>query len=282
MLHKGKDLLLKLFQGKLYKWFYTANLLKGKMPLFFKRNQWVLANFYLIYFKIRKVCTVLYGKIVTQQESDNLKLNIEYHNVVYRNLRLPNIYQYNLVTVKAVRYYSSYSVGDGGPIISESDTVGKGQFKLSHPIVNNTCNKALIIDFDEKRFAIEKDKLSLLHIYKNLFIPKIYKDAYKKMKIKYNSIEPGLVNEEFSIDTINKIILEMKNRSFKFKPSKRILITKLNGGRSFLGIPSIVDKVVLLAIKSLIEGVYEPIFKDSNHGFRPNRGCHTTLKTIKE
>lgn len=32
----------------------------------------------------------------------------------------------------------------------------------------------------------------------------------------------------------------------------------------------------------LLEAYYEPRFEDSSHGFRPGRGCHTALKTIKQ
>ena len=31
----------------------------------------------------------------------------------------------------------------------------------------------------------------------------------------------------------------------------------------------------------ILEAVYEPIFYDCSHGFRPNRSCHTALKEIQ-
>ena len=31
----------------------------------------------------------------------------------------------------------------------------------------------------------------------------------------------------------------------------------------------------------ILEAIYEPIFLNESHGFRPNRSCHTALKTIK-
>ena len=31
----------------------------------------------------------------------------------------------------------------------------------------------------------------------------------------------------------------------------------------------------------ILEAVYEPIFMDVSHGFRPNRSCHTALEQIK-
>src|SRR5262245_43363477 len=34
-------------------------------------------------------------------------------------------------------------------------------------------------------------------------------------------------------------------------------------------------------MRSLLEAYYEPQFSDHSYGFRPNRGCHTALNTIK-
>ena len=41
------------------------------------------------------------------------------------------------------------------------------------------------------------------------------------------------------------------------------------------------DMVVQEVIHMVLERIYEPIFCDHSHGFRPNRGCHTALKEIK-
>jgi len=30
----------------------------------------------------------------------------------------------------------------------------------------------------------------------------------------------------------------------------------------------------------VLEAIYEPVFQDSSHGFRPKKSCHTALKDI--
>jgi len=30
----------------------------------------------------------------------------------------------------------------------------------------------------------------------------------------------------------------------------------------------------------ILERIYEPLFKDSSHGFRPGKSCHTALKSM--
>ena len=47
-----------------------------------------------------------------------------------------------------------------------------------------------------------------------------------------------------------------------------------------LGIPTFTDKLVQEALRMILEAVYEPIFAESSHGFRPNRSCHTALQSI--
>jgi len=84
----------------------------------------------------------------------------------------------------------------------------------------------------------------------------------------------------FSDIDVNHIIEELKNHSFRFKPSKRIYIEKSKTEKRFIGIPSPKDKVVLKAMQMLLEEIYEPIFFNSNHGFRPNCGTHSALESV--
>jgi len=45
-----------------------------------------------------------------------------------------------------------------------------------------------------------------------------------------------------------------------------------------LGLPSAADKVVQSAIKLVLEPIYECVFRDCSHGFRPERSCQTALR----
>jgi group II intron reverse transcriptase/maturase len=48
-----------------------------------------------------------------------------------------------------------------------------------------------------------------------------------------------------------------------------------------LGIPSFGDKLVQEVMQMLLVAIYEPIFKETSHGFRPERSCHTALLQVK-
>jgi len=74
---------------------------------------------------------------------------------------------------------------------------------------------------------------------------------------------------------------ELGSNSYQPKPSRRVIIPKSNGGSRPLGISCSIDKVVQEAMRFILELIYEPLFHDNSHGFRPNRSCHTAMKQYK-
>ena len=47
-----------------------------------------------------------------------------------------------------------------------------------------------------------------------------------------------------------------------------------------MGIPTVKDRVVQMAIKLVIEPIFEHTFRDSSYGFRPERGCKDALREV--
>ena len=58
---------------------------------------------------------------------------------------------------------------------------------------------------------------------------------------------------------------------------RRALIPKAGGGQRGLGIPNVVNRVVMEAVRQVLEPLFEPTFHPTSHGFRPGRSCHTAV-----
>jgi group II intron reverse transcriptase/maturase len=125
-------------------------------------------------------------------------------------------------------------------------------------------------------------------LYPLLFSKDLYVVAYMRIKSAPGNMTPGTDEETldgFSIDEINKLIEEMQTEKYQCKPVRRTYIPKANGKLRKLGIPSTRDKVVQEVIRLILEAVYDSphgaYFKDTSHGFRRERSCHTALREIQ-
>ena len=123
-------------------------------------------------------------------------------------------------------------------------------------------------------------------LYRYLLRPDIYYVAYKNLYANDGAATKGIDNDTadgFSEQYVMNIIEKLKAETYNPLPVRRTYIEKKGSEKLRpLGIPSFTDKLVQEALRMILEAVYEPIFLDTSHGFRPNRSCHTALKSIKK
>ena len=122
-------------------------------------------------------------------------------------------------------------------------------------------------------------------LYRILFNEEMFHVAYQRIYAKPGNMTPGTDGKtinRMSLQRINKVIASLRDESYKPNPAKRIYIPKKNGKKRPLGIPSFEDKLVQEVVRMILEAVYEEVFANTSHGFRPNRSCHTALTHIQK
>ena len=110
--------------------------------------------------------------------------------------------------------------------------------------------------------------------------------AYKRVKA--NKGAGGI--DEVEVDELYNYIKEnwksieeqIRQRTYKPQPVRRVEIPKPNGGKRKLGIPTVMDRVIQQAIVQVISPMCEPYFSDRSYGFRPNRSCEMAIRKVLE
>lgn len=130
----------------------------------------------------------------------------------------------------------------------------------------------------QRRFGILFDKVHSLMILET---------AWKM--IRANKGASGVDQQDFEdIETfgVDKFLrnLQEELRSGKYRPLpvRRVMIPKANGKLRPLGIPTIKDRVAQMAVKLVIEPLFEADFQEFSYGFRPKRSAHDAIKEVRK
>ena len=131
----------------------------------------------------------------------------------------------------------------------------------------------------EYRFYLLYDKIYRLDILNH---------AYRLVKA--NKGAPGIDGETFgSIEEreggaekyLEEIAGALKRKDYKPQAVRRVNIPKPAGGKRPLGIPVIKDRVVQMAVKIVIEPIFEADFQENSYGFRPKRSSHQAVEDVR-
>jgi group II intron reverse transcriptase/maturase len=123
-------------------------------------------------------------------------------------------------------------------------------------------------------------------LYRYMLRPDLYYLAYKNLYSNQGASTKGVDDDTadgFSTEKISEIITALADETYAPKPVRRKHIQKRNSTKTRpLGIPTFTDKLVQEVLRMILEAVYEPTFSNFSYGFRPDRSCHTALKSLKK
>lgn len=144
------------------------------------------------------------------------------------------------------------------PLVTEVNNIG--EYKSSENSTHMTVKKISYSEICD----IESLKRGLTHI-KRSKSPGVY----------------GLTKANISLERLKKLQKDLITQKYKPKPNKKVPIPKLGRGTRYIGIASVIDKIIQATILILLIPIVDPFFYENSYGFRPNRGCHDALRHIK-
>lgn len=121
-------------------------------------------------------------------------------------------------------------------------------------------------------------------LFRLLESPVLWMEAYANIYANKGATTRGVnanTLDGFTDERVVNLQTLLKENRYRPKPVRRVYIPKSDGRKRPLGTSTGDDKLVQEVVRLILERLYEPIFSDRSHGFRPKRSTHTALSDIK-
>jgi RNA-directed DNA polymerase len=148
-----------------------------------------------------------------------------------------------------------------------------------------TPEKIRILQRKLYRKAKEEPDYRFYQLYDKIHREDILIYAYAQVKA--NQGAPGVDGEDFEeieaqglAEWLRGIIQELRAKTYRPQPVKRVWIEKPGGGQRPLGIPSIRDRVVQTAAKVVLEPIFEADLEPDAYGYRPKRSAKNAVQEV--
>ena len=137
------------------------------------------------------------------------------------------------------------------------------------------------------RKAKQEKEYRFYLLYDKIYRLDILGHAYRLVKA--NKGSPGIDGETFeqieerggAEKYLEEVAGALKRKDYKPQAVRRVYIPKTAGGKRPLGIPVIRDRVVQMAVKIVIEPIFEADFQGNSYGFRPKRNAHQAVEDVR-
>ncbi len=136
------------------------------------------------------------------------------------------------------------------------------------------------------RTAKQSKAVKFYSLYDKVWRSDVLGEAWKQVKA--NRGAPGVDGETIAGIVsrgeeglmLSRLQEQLRAKTYRFQPVRRVDIPKPKGGTRPLGIATVEDRVVQTAMKLVLEPVFEADFHDCSYGYRPRRDAKMASKAI--
>ena len=136
--------------------------------------------------------------------------------------------------------------------------------------------------------AKQEEDFRFYALYDKIYRRDILEHAYRLVHA--NGGSPGIdgvssraIEEAGERDQfLTELAQQLESRSYTADAVKRVWIPKPDGSQRPLGIPTLRDRVAQMAVKLVIEPIFEADFCDTSYGFRPQKSAHEAVDSIAD
>ena len=137
------------------------------------------------------------------------------------------------------------------------------------------------------RKAKNEPEFRFYRLYDKVYREDILNHAYQLAKA--NDGAPGVDGESFEdierqglAEWMTGLREELRSKTYKPQPVRRVMIPKAGGGERPLGIPAIRDRVAQTAAKLVLEPIWEAELEPGIYGYRPQKSAQNAIRKVDE
>ncbi len=149
----------------------------------------------------------------------------------------------------------------------------------SHSMTNTKLNRIAWLSKQDSGRKFE----CLMHLFNRESLLECFHELDKNKAVGIDGVNKMAYAATLD-NNIEELIAKMKNMAYRPGPVREVLIPKEGkpGVTRPLGISNLEDKIVQKMTQKVLESIYEPLFLDCSHGFRPERSCQTEIQALQD
>jgi len=160
---------------------------------------------------------------------------------------------------------------------------------MENRLEENPINYRKVQELQKKLYlkAKSEPKFRFYALYDKFYRRDVLSLAYKE--VKKNNGKSGIdektfedIEKEGKDKFLEEIETELRTSTYKVSPVRRVYIPKANGEKRPLGIPTIKDRVVQMAVKIILQPIFEAGFEDNSYGYRPDKSAQQAVTETKQ